>query len=125
MDCYERLFLAKSGQDLSVCPYCGTTAEEVIERNLVGCAKCYVALETTLFPIVTKFQGKNVHEGKKPQGGESERLQRRRYEIEVIESKLLEEGDYKGAQEYKRKLETLESDGGDFVWDSRNLSKQS
>ena len=125
MDCYAQLFLTENGQDLSVCPYCGTTAEEVSLRNLVGCAKCYFTLEKTLYPIITKFQGKKVHEGKKPLGGEEERLQRRRREIEVIENKLLEEGDYKGAQEYKRKRESLIGEGGDFVWDSRNLSKQS
>lgn len=123
MDCYAHLFLSADGTEASVCPYCGTTAEEVKKRNLVGCAKCYLTLEKILYPIVTKFQGKKAHEGKKPIGGENERKQRRLRELEIIADKLLEEGDYKGAKICGEKASKIES-GEDFVWPSQSLSKQ-
>lgn len=129
MDCYARLFITPTAKDdgEGVCPYCGTTAEEVKKRNLVGCAKCYQTLESVLYPIVTKFQGGKAHDGKKPQGGEKERLERRRHELQTIADKRMDEGDWEGARAYTKRISDVENGKilEDFVWDNHSLSKQS
>ncbi|MBQ8685716.1 MAG: hypothetical protein IJ514_06075 [Clostridia bacterium] len=129
MDCYARLFIAadETSETASVCPYCGTTAEEVKKRNLVGCANCYKTLKGVLFPVVTKMQGGEAHKGKSPLGGESERIARRCYELKTIADKLFSEGDYDGARLYLQRLTALENGMTEegFVWRSQALSKRS
>lgn len=128
MDCYAQNFLsgATGGEVRTACPYCGTTAEEIKKRNLVGCAKCYDTMEAVLYPIVTAFQSKEAHKGKKPLGGEAERIARRYYELSTIYQKLVDEKDEKGAKLYKQRMVALKSGvEEDFVWCSTSLSKQS
>ena len=36
--------------DRQSCPYCGWTAEEAVEKGLVGCPLCYEALDPALWP---------------------------------------------------------------------------
>lgn len=129
MDCYARLFITTDEREetASVCPYCGTTAEEIKKRNLVGCANCYKTLKAVLYPMVTKMQGGEAHKGKTPQGDEDERISRRCYELKTIAEKRMSEGDFEGAKLYLQRLSALESGraGEDFVWLSQDLSKQS
>ena len=128
MACYAEKFLSAldTGVGISACPYCGTTAEEIKKRNLVGCAKCYDAMETVLYPIVTAFQGEEAHTGKKPLGGEAERVARRYYELSTIYQKRIDEKDEEGANLYKQRMTALKSGvEEDFVWCSTSLSKQS
>ncbi len=128
MACYAENFLSggSDGVERNACPYCGTTAEEIKKRNLVGCAKCYDTMETTLYPIVTAFQGEEAHKGKKPLGGEAERVARRYYELSTIYQKRIDEKDEEGANLYKQRMSALKSGvEEDFVWCSTSLSKQS
>ena len=128
MDCYARAFISDTADmtERDACPYCGTKAEEIKKRNIVGCAKCYDSMAKVLYPIVTAFQGAEAHKGKKPLGGEAERIARRYYELSTIEQKRLDEKDYDGAKLYKERMIALKSGvEEDFVWRSQSLSKQS
>ena len=129
MDCYARLFISADENvgGLTVCPYCGTTAEEVKKRNLVGCANCYKTLKGVLYPIVSKMQGGQIHKGKGPQGGKDERIARRVYEVKTIADKRFAEDDYDGGRLYLQRLSALENGQTEenFVWHSQDLSKQS
>ncbi len=122
LDCYHRLFIDadKGGENaLSVCPYCGATAETVRKRNLAGCAKCYETLEGVLYPIVKKMQGGQVHSGKQPVGGERERVRKRCNELKMIIDKLNTDGDFDGARAYTGRLSELQSgqvEEEDYVW---------
>lgn len=131
LDCYHRQFITSEGETgagLSVCPYCSATAEEVKKRNLVGCAYCYKAFKKILYPVVAKLQGGEAHKGKKPLGGDMERLARRRYEAKTVMEMLQKDGDFEGARAYAERLNALENGYGeeDFVWHKRpDLSKLS
>ena len=130
LECYHKLFVyAEETRDgeYSACPYCGTTAEEVKKRNLVGCANCYKTLKGVLYPIVSKMQGGQIHKGKGPQGGEDERIARRINELKTIAEKRFAEDDYDGGRLYLQRLSALENGQTEenFVWHSQDLSKQS
>ena len=129
LDCYHRLSVTTDETDLAtVCPYCGTTAEEVKKRNLVGCAYCYTTLKGTLFPVIAKMQGGAAHAGKTPLGGETERKNRRRYELQTVAEKLRAEGNAEDAKECERRLRELDNGIAeeDFVWRKRpDLYKRS
>jgi protein-arginine kinase activator protein McsA len=134
LDCYHERFLDGNTEkevadlDTLVCPYCGTSAEEVKKRKLVGCAMCYDALESALFPMVVKMQGVDVHNGKKPLGGEMDKTSRRVYELKTVIDKLNADGDFERAKEYTKRLKELQNgcDEEDFIWRKRpHLYKRS
>ncbi|MBQ8309004.1 MAG: hypothetical protein IJX96_04140 [Clostridia bacterium] len=131
LDCYHRLFIVAEneegtdGENASVCPYCGTAAEELKKRNLVGCARCYKTFATALAPVIVKMQGGAAHRGKRPVGGETERLTRRLNELKTIVEKRNAEGDFETARAYTERLLRLQEnieEEEDFVWRKRPLS---
>ncbi len=69
-DCYRRLFIStaktETPKQLSVCPYCQTTAEDFLASGLVGCEKCYQYLAETIRPVIENMQGSKTHCGKTP-----------------------------------------------------------
>lgn len=145
LDCYHKLFLytdkAESGESLSACPYCGTTAEEFKKTKLVGCAYCYRTMAADIAPIVIKMQDKKAHCGKAPpldfdfdptlgkfeeerraEAVENARLQRQCTELEIIIKKLMSVKDYVGAKGYGDKLSQMKTNARleeDFVWRER------
>lgn len=154
LDCYHRLFLcvkdAEGGMALSVCPYCGVKAEDVLSKKLVGCAYCYQMLEETLMPMIIQMQGVELHNGKRPttellnlwQDGVAEkeesdeeqnletkaRFARQCNELEMIIAKLLQEKRFDEAKGYADKLSRMKSGLGmeeDFVWrgNSKTLTR--
>ena len=154
LDCYSRLFLDEidlSVEDVEVCPYCGMTAKEAKEGKLVGCAHCYVTLQSAVYPMIYKMQGEKAHKGKTPPlegdygdpydyedivGAEyrakavaQARYERQCRELTIIIEKLKAEGDFEGAKSYQEKLTAMKNKAAieeDFVWRTRpNLSKQS
>ena len=102
LDCYHSSFIdgGDESEELTACPYCGTTAESIKKRNLVGCANCYTSLRSALYPIVKKMQGGRVHTGKSPVGDQRGSVERRCHELKEIINKLNEEGDFDGARAY-------------------------
>lgn len=130
LDCYHASFVDGFDEEtaLTACPYCGTTAESVKKRNLVGCAECYTSLRAVLFPIVKKMQGGKVHTGKTPVGDERERVRRRCNELRQIIDKLNAEGNFDEARAYTERLTDLQkgAEREDFVWAKhRRLYKRS
>ena len=131
LECYHKIFLDVEidGENSSRndCPYCGTTAAEIKKRNLVGCAKCYESMQTHLLPDITKMQGAEMHQGKRPYATERERMERRRFELRMLVKKYTEEKDYESARAYEERLVQLENGvEEDYVWRNRLLlSKQS
>ena len=129
LDCYHKLCIDMNGQSetdsFSECPYCGTTSEEVKKRNIVGCAKCYEMLKGPLYPVVMKMQGGEIHKGKRPLGGASEKVERRCNELKMLIENAYDEKDYARAKEYTERLSFLQDnpDGEeDFVWRRRQIS---
>lgn len=49
-----------------VCKACGTTYEEIKERSILGCNKCYYYFKDNLIPIIKRHQGNIEHIGKIP-----------------------------------------------------------
>ena len=125
LECYHRLFIVPETDEPNAtpdrCPYCGTSAEEIKKRNLVGCAKCYEAFAALLAPVIVKMQGGAAHCGKRPQGGEYEKLARRTSELKTIVSRLNEEKDFKAARAYTERLSALQEGvlEEDYVWRKR------
>ena len=140
LDCYHRLFLCQQETEgditLSVCPYCGTTAEEFKATNMVGCAYCYQMLEKTIWSAVVKMQGKKAHMGKCPSFAEGfedvvahengkilaakqTKYQRQCRELEMVIDRLKKDGNFDGAKNYEEKLARMQEKGEieeDFVW---------
>ena len=129
LDCYQKIFLDVESDGVSVrtdCPYCGTTVAELKKRNLVGCAKCYEVLASQLLPVITKMQGAQSHNGKRPFESEKERMFLRRMELKELVKKYREEKDYESARAYEERLVQLENGvEEDYVWRRLLLSKQS
>ena len=141
-DCYQRLFINASdlsdGVALSVCPFCGTQAEEARKKKLVGCAYCYQTLYETLRVDIVKMQGEQAHCGKRPpvegrdplkESTEEERRDLKRIadakykrqcrELALIIEKLKKEKDFNAAKDYADKLSRMKSKAEieeDFVW---------
>ena len=143
-DCYQKLLLSLQSEnseenELSACPYCGTTEEEFRKSKLVGCVHCYQTLKS-VSSVITRMQGKKAHQGKYPsietesletfqesvtfemateEQIEKTRLLRQCRELTMIIEKLKSEGEYEKAKGYADKLSLMRSRGGieaDFVW---------
>ncbi len=131
LDCYHKLFLdideQSFGEKRTACPYCGTTVNDLKKRNIVGCAKCYETLQSTLMPVITKLQGAQVHTGKVPYETKKETLERRQKELKILSQKYKKDKDYESARAYEERLIQLENGlEEDYVWRNRlHLSKQS
>ena len=70
-ECYHRLFVlekkpVEKNYDGNSCPYCGTTVDDFIKTQLVGCEMCYKTLAKVVIPAIMKMQGIGEHIGKKP-----------------------------------------------------------
>lgn len=50
-----------------VCKSCGTTYQEFIEKNMLGCDKCYYYFKDKLIPIIKRNQNNIEHIGKIPE----------------------------------------------------------
>ncbi len=144
LECYSRLFLEGGEGDLNVCSHCGTSLSEVRVGKLVGCAHCYLAMWSGIFPLVEKMQGIRAHRGKTPpieeyeevalSFGEENRqqkagIEKRCHELSVLANARQMDGDEEGARYYEEKRAALKNGGTleeDFVCRTRrNLSKQS
>ena len=71
LPCYERLFVQisqrKEKQDLSACPYCGTTVKQFRATKIVGCSYCYQTMDSEVAASIIKMQGDACgHRGKRP-----------------------------------------------------------
>ena len=120
LDCYHASFVDSGDEENSpiACPYCGTSAETIKKRNLVGCAECYTTMRAVLFSIVKKMQGGRVHTGKTPVGDERDRVRRRCGELKQIIDKLNSEGNFDEARAYTERLTELQkgAEKEDYVW---------
>ncbi|MBE5744738.1 MAG: hypothetical protein E7355_01225 [Clostridiales bacterium] len=127
LECYHNDFVCvETETTLSACPYCGTTVAQFKKTSLVGCANCYEALAHAVFPVVTKMQGGEKHRGKQAYSTAEERIERRCNELDIMANKHYLANDDKGAAVYEEKIDELRAQkGGEPIWHSRPLSKQS
>jgi protein-arginine kinase activator protein McsA len=122
LDCYDKLFLApqSQGEKGTVCPYCGTTAETLKKRQLVGCAKCYQTLGAVTGAMVKKMQGEQWHDGKRPVGGQSESVARRCGELKLLIDKFNAEKNFTMSRTYTERLMRLQAGmEEEYVWQKR------
>lgn len=71
LPCHEQLFVhiseSKDAQEVSACPYCGTTVEQFRARKIVGCSYCYQTMYAEIADSIVKMQGDSCgHRGKRP-----------------------------------------------------------
>ena len=148
LPCYERLFVhvseRKERQDLSACPYCGTTVKQFQTSKLVGCSYCYQTMYKEIAASIVNMQGDYCgHRGKRPPlSEEDERIYRNRKFLDEEEKetfraemeqrerfvrqknemeKLIDflAGNKERQQEYKDKLDRMERRGvieEEIVW---------
>ena len=115
--CYEACFLSVEvdgndrGAIYSVCPYCGTSAEEVKKTALVGCAHCYRTLGAVAVPMTVRMQQgqADAHRGK---GLESlstrTRTENRKKELLALVMYYADLGDTERLEKYKKELKQIE-----------------
>ena len=113
--CYEKLFLTVEPEEaetraLTVCPYCGSTVDELKKTGLVGCANCYKSMSGAVIPTVVRMQqgGKDAHRGKVSENVRRKSRAERRYEELLALKEYYEEaGDIKLALRYEKTAEAL------------------
>lgn len=97
-----------------VCPFCGSTTEEISRSGRAGCAKCYSVFGSLFDPYIQKLHGKAKHVGRIPaSAGKDITLKK---EINDLREKLAEavkSEDYEHAAEYRDKLRELENKKGE------------
>lgn len=49
-----------------ICPVCGISEREVLDRGRVGCGHCYDEFSGRLAPFIKKVHGNKIHVGKRP-----------------------------------------------------------
>ena len=52
-----------------VCPTCGTTYEDFINKSKFGCADCYKVFDILIGDNIKNLQGSDHHKGKRPRYG--------------------------------------------------------
>ena len=119
LECYHKdfVYVEEAGETLSSCPYCGTTLAQLKKSSLVGCAQCYQTLAHAVFPMITKMQGGEKHSGKCAYETESERVERRFNELNMMAQKYYQENDDRAAAVYEEKIDELRAcKEGDVIW---------
>ena len=148
LPCYEQLFVhvseQKEKQNLSACPYCGTTVKQFRASKIVGCSYCYQTMYAEVADAIVKMQGDSCgHRGKRPplsdedeaiyvkrkffddaereacrvEMEQRERFVRQKNEMEKLIGFL--SGNKDRQQEYKDKLDRMERRGvieEEIVW---------
>lgn len=69
----------------TVCPLCGSSAEDIARSGYVGCAECYNVFDGLLGPYITKLHGRVNHCGRRPKNvlpDKTQKLDELRRELE-------------------------------------------
>lgn len=115
--CYEVCFLSvgadgnEQGVTYEVCPYCGTTAQQVKKTAIVGCAHCYRTLGSVTVPMTVRMQQgqADAHRGKGLEGvGTRTRLENRKKELLALVMYYANLGDNVQLEKYKKELKQIE-----------------
>ena len=64
---------AAPGVQVTRCPSCGASFEEISQSGKIGCAECYKTFRSQLVPMIQRIHGTTQHKGKVP-GGSALRL---------------------------------------------------
>ena len=64
-DLLSAFYETEEAQD-TVCEDCGTTMSAFKKTGRLGCANCYKAFETSLFPVLKSLHMSTQHTGKRP-----------------------------------------------------------
>lgn len=95
------------------CPNCGTTAEDVVRNQRLGCSECYEHYKIELLPILIHAHKSSEHVGKRPKYKEpvidSLPIPEQIYVLEMQMKLAVEQEQYEKAKEIKDKLTALKS----------------
>ena len=72
------------------CPTCGASFEEITQSGKIGCADCYKTFRSQLLPVIQRIHGTTHHKGKVP-GGSALRITGGEHQIMPVKESPLEE----------------------------------
>ena len=72
------------------CPTCGASFEEITQSGKIGCADCYKTFRSQLLPVIQRILGTTHHKGKVP-GGSALRITGGEHQIMPVKESPLEE----------------------------------
>ena len=105
---------AKTVSGPKVCPACGMRFSEFLETGKIGCAECYKAFSSSLYPTLKRIHGNTEHCGKVPFGLHNKKTNIKK--IEQLRAKLneaIEKQEYEMAAKYRDEIKELEKQEGE------------
>lgn len=81
---------AAPARQVTRCPGCGASFEDITRSGKIGCAECYHTFRGQLLPIIQRIHGTAQHKGKVP-GGSALRVTDGNNKIVAVEETPLEE----------------------------------
>ena len=72
------------------CPSCGASFEEITRSGKIGCADCYKTFRSQLLPVIQRIHGTTHHKGKVP-GGSALRVTGGEHQIMPVKESPLDE----------------------------------
>ena len=81
---------AAPARQVTRCPGCGASFEDITRSGKIGCAECYHTFRGQLLPIIQRIPGTAQHKGKVP-GGSALRVTDGNNKIVAVEETPLEE----------------------------------
>lgn len=80
----------QSSSQITRCPTCGASFEEISQSGKIGCADCYKTFRSQLLPVIQRIHGTTRHKGKVP-GGSALRIAGGQHQIMPVQETPLEE----------------------------------
>ena len=81
---------AQGGSQVTRCPTCGASFEEITRTGKIGCAGCYKTFRSQLSPLIQRIHGTTRHKGKVP-GGSALRITTGGHQMMPVQESPLEE----------------------------------
>ncbi len=106
-------FLLKGEHPSNVtrCPFCNKSFEEIAKDGKMGCAECYTAFYDKLLPSLQRVHGKGTHMGKRPSdfNNSTNRLESLKEHLE----KAVGEQDFESAVKIRDEINSILIAGGE------------
>ena len=102
--------MGASHGESAVCPKCGMRFSEFLNMGRLGCANCYSAFSSSLYPTVKRIHGNTKHSGKFPDGVKTAAAKENKLrDLKERLSKAIEKQEYEDAAKLRDEIKALEN----------------
>lgn len=98
--------------DVSCCPKCGSTLEDISRTGKIGCSKCYDVFYNSLIGSIKRIHGNTVHTGKMAECvSEDKKLKVKMEKLKKDMQIAIKEQNFERAAQIRDEVKKLESEG--------------